>query len=67
METDIDTVVEFIHLGLELSKEIIAVSGPKLVDFKAAVHGEFATKVEALRNKVENFSVNFPMPGYEEY
>ena len=67
VETDIDQVVEFIHRGLELSKEVAAVSGPKLVDFKAAVHGKFATEVETLRNEIENFSVNFSMPGYEEY
>lgn len=67
VETDIDHVVEFIHRGLELSKEIAEVSGPKLVDFKNAVHGEFAAKVEALRNEVETFSVKFSMPGYEDY
>lgn len=67
VESDIDHVVEFIHRGLELSKEITAVSGPKLVDFKAAVHGDFAAKVAALRDEVENFSVKFPMPGYADY
>lgn len=67
VESDIDQVVEFIHRGLELSKEVTASSGPKLVDFKAAVHGEFAAKVEALRQEIETFSVKFPMPGYEEY
>ena len=68
VESDIDRVVEFIHRGLELSKEIAAASGPKLVDFKAAVHSEqFAGKVKAIRDEVEGFSVKFPMPGYEEY
>ncbi|CRK91127.1 CLUMA_CG004814, isoform A [Clunio marinus] len=67
LENDIDKVVDYIHRGLELSKEIVAVSGPKLVDFKAAVHGEFASKVEVLRQEVESFSVDFPMPGYEDY
>jgi len=67
VESDIDQVVEFIHRGLELSKEVTASSGPKLVDFKAAVHKEFAAKVEALRQEVETFSVKFPMPGYEDY
>lgn len=67
VESDIDRVVEYIHRGLELSKEIAAVSGPKLVDFKAAVHGEFDGKVKALREEIESFSVKFPMPGYEDY
>lgn len=67
VESDIDRVVEFIHRGLELSKEIVAASGPKLVDFKAAVHGEFAAKVKALRDEVEEYSVKFSMPGYEDY
>ena len=68
VESDIDRVVEFIHRGLELSKEIVAVSGPKLVDFKAAVHSEqFAAKVKVIRDEVEEFSAKFPLPGYENY
>jgi glycine hydroxymethyltransferase len=68
VESDIDNVVEFIHRGLELSKEIAAASGPKLVDFKAAVHSEqFAGKVKAIRDEVEQFSMKYPMPGYEDY
>jgi glycine hydroxymethyltransferase len=68
VESDFDRVVEYIHRGLELSKEIAATSGPKLVDFKAAVHNDqFAPKVKALRDEVEEFSAKFPMPGYEEY
>ncbi|KAL7028392.1 hypothetical protein ACKWTF_005816 [Chironomus riparius] len=68
VESDIDNVVEFIHRGLELSKEIASKSGPKLVDFKAAVHSEqFAEKVKAIRDDVEEFSMKYPMPGYEDY
>ncbi|CAG9802357.1 unnamed protein product [Chironomus riparius] len=68
VESDIDNVVEFIHRGLELSKEIASKSGPKLVDFKAAVHSEqFAGKVKAIRDDVEEFSMKYPMPGYEDY
>jgi glycine hydroxymethyltransferase len=67
MEEDIDLVVDFIHRGLELSKEIVAKSGPKIVDFKSAVHGEFSEKVKKLRDEVEEFSVKFPMPGYSSY
>jgi glycine hydroxymethyltransferase len=38
VETDVDSVVDYIDRALKLSKEIAAVSGPKLVDFKKAVH-----------------------------
>lgn len=67
VESDFDKVVEYIHRGLQLSKEIADVTGPKLADFKAAVHGVYADKIKALRDEVENFSVKFPMPGYEDY
>lgn len=68
VEKDIDIVVDFIHRGLVLSKEIAAISGPKLVDFKTAVHGkQFEAKIKELRDEVEMFSVKFPMPGYEKY
>lgn len=68
VESDIEKVVDFIDRGLTLSKEIAAVSGPKLVDFKAAVHSEqFVQKVKAIRDEVESFSAKFSMPGYEEY
>lgn len=64
VESDIDLVVDFIDRGLKLSKEIAAASGPKLVDFKAACHSEqFAGKIAALRNEVEEFGVKFPLPG----
>ncbi|KAG5892845.1 hypothetical protein JTB14_022168 [Gonioctena quinquepunctata] len=66
-EEDIDAVVNFIDRGLKLAKEISSVSGPKIVDFKKAVHGDFKSKVAALRDDIEKFSENFPMPGYPEY
>lgn len=67
-ESDMDRVVDFIDRGLKLSKEIAAVSGPKLVDFKAACHGDvFAGKIKALRDEVEVYSEHFPLPGYPDY
>lgn len=67
-ESNMDDVVEFIHRGLQLAKEIGATSGPKLVDFKAAVHSAaFADKVKALRTEVEEYSAKFPLPGLVEY
>lgn len=67
-EEDIDQVVDFMDKGLKLGKEIATKSGPKLVDFKKAVHeGDFREKIERLRNEIEAFSEKFPMPGYEGY
>lgn len=64
VESDIDRVVDLIDRGLKLSKEIGAVSGPKLIDFKEACHSEqFAGKIAALRNEVEEFGAKFPLPG----
>lgn len=67
-ENDMDKVVDFIDRGLKLSKEIVKVSGGKLVDFKKACHSdEFASKIKALRVEVEEYSAKFPLPGYEDY
>lgn len=64
-EEDIDKVVDFIHRGLLLSKEITKISGPKLVDFKEALdnNDDIKAKVAALRKEVETFSKKFPLPG----
>lgn len=68
VESNMDDVVSFIDRGLKLSKEIAAVSGPKLVDFKSACHSDaFAGKIKALRSEVEAYSGKFPLPGYGEY
>lgn len=68
-EADIDNVVDFIDKGLKLAKEISAVSGPKIIDFKKAIHenAEFVEKVSKLRGEVEKFSEQFVLPGYSEY
>ncbi|XP_019869628.1 serine hydroxymethyltransferase isoform X2 [Aethina tumida] len=66
-EADIDMVVDFIDKGLKLAKKISDKSGPKLVDFKSFVHGEFKGEVSALRAQVEAFSHDFPLPGIEGY
>lgn len=66
-ESDIDVVVDFIDRGFKLSKEIGAVSGAKLVDFKTACHSEqFAGTIATLRNEVETFATKFPLPGTAE-
>lgn len=68
LESNMDDVVSFIDRGLKLSREIANASGPKLVDFKMACHGDvFSGKIKALRQEVEEYSGKFPLPGYEEY
>ncbi|KXJ69944.1 serine hydroxymethyltransferase isoform X1 [Aedes albopictus] len=69
VESDMASVVDFIDRGLKLSKEITAVSGPKLVDFKRVLHEDktLNAKVQALKEEVQAYSAKFPMPGYEEF
>lgn len=68
-EPDMARVVDFIDRGLQLSKEITAVSGPKLADFKRVLHEDptFNAKVQALKKEVQAYSEKFPMPGYEDF
>lgn len=67
-EADMDRVVDFIDRGLKLSQEIVAVSGPKLVDLKEACYSDaFVGKVYALREEVEVYSEQFSLPGYPNY
>lgn len=66
-EEDMAKVVEFIDRGMKMAKEISDKSGAKLVDFKAAVHGDFAGQVKALREEIEVYSEKFPIPGHEGY
>ncbi|XP_043527457.1 serine hydroxymethyltransferase isoform X2 [Frieseomelitta varia] len=69
VEEDIDKVVDFIHRGLLLGKEVSNISGPKLVDYKRILSTDvnIKAKVTVLREEVETFSRQFPIPGFEEY
>jgi len=65
-EADMDRVVVLIDSALKLAVEIQTSSGPKLVDFKAAlVKPENEMKLAALRNEVEAFAVKFRLPGQQ--
>ncbi|KAL1488973.1 hypothetical protein ABEB36_014755 [Hypothenemus hampei] len=67
-ENDIDQVTAFIDRALKLGKRIGEKSGPKLVDFKKAVHdSELSSEVKVLRDEVETFSEKFFIPGFEGY
>ncbi|XP_017760010.1 PREDICTED: serine hydroxymethyltransferase, cytosolic [Eufriesea mexicana] len=69
VEEDIDKVVDFIHRGLLLAKEVTKISGPKLVNYKNVLSSNpnIKAKVTALREEVEAFSRQFPIPGFKEY
>lgn len=68
-ETDIDQVVDFIDKALKLACEVTKISGPKLVDFNKAIeeNADIKTKVQSMKESIENYSRTFPMPGYENY
>lgn len=66
-EEDIGRVVELIHKGLQLAKEVSVLSGPKLVDFKRLLleNQEIHNKLSEIRQEVETLAQDFPMPGYD--
>jgi len=62
-------VADFIDQGFKLAVEINqAPGGQTLKDFKEKmVRPEFQQKLKALKEQVENFAVQFPMPGLDDY
>jgi len=67
-EADMKKVVEFIHRGLQLALEVKAATGPTLKEFKEALADpKFHSKLVAIRSEVEEFALQFSMPGYEDY
>ncbi|XP_063825077.1 serine hydroxymethyltransferase [Ostrinia nubilalis] len=68
-EADIDKVVDYIDRALNIAKEIVKISGPKLVDFNKTIEGnaDFKSKIEALKKEVEDYSRKFPIPGIGNY
>ncbi len=65
---DVPEVVGFIHSAWTIALEIQAVSGPKLVDWKKVLENDAGvkSKLEALHQKVIDFALRFPLPGYDE-
>nr|XP_049699875.1 serine hydroxymethyltransferase isoform X2 [Helicoverpa armigera] len=68
-EADIDRVVDYIDKALKLAQEITKVSGPKVADFNKTIeeNTEFKTKINKLKEEIENYSRTFPLPGFETY
>ena len=65
--THMNRVVQFIHSAMELAVEIQKTSGPKLVDFKKYLGDDkFTGKVDILQKQVEQFAIQFRLPGHED-
>ncbi|KAK2160628.1 hypothetical protein LSH36_129g07016 [Paralvinella palmiformis] len=65
---DMEKVAEFIHRGIALTQEIQAECGPTLREFKEKLKEPDATKkLTALREEVETFALQFPIPGHEDF
>lgn len=62
-------VADFVDRGFKLAVEINqAPGGQTLKDFKEKLlRPEFQQKIKDLREQVENFAVQFPMPGLDDY
>jgi len=68
VDTDMDTVVDFLHRAFTLAVEVEKVSGPKLVDWKKRVKEDPDTvqKVKEIQDAVEKFAVTFRLPGNDD-
>jgi glycine hydroxymethyltransferase len=66
-EEDILIVADFIDRGFKLAVEINkSAKGTLLKDFKERMHDEeIKNKLAELKQQVESFAVQYPMPGYE--
>ena len=61
-EADFEEIAEFLHQVLEECKRVQATSGKLLKDFTAGL--ESSKVIQEIRNKVEEWSSKFPMPGF---
>ena len=68
-EKDILVVADFIDRGFKLAIEISkSAKGTTLKDFKENMHEEvYQNKIKELREQVENFASQYPMPGFGEW
>jgi len=63
-EEHMDVVAAFIVRALQLAKDVQAVSGPPLAQWKKTLlDPAFSGPLETLRHEVEAFARGFPMPG----
>lgn len=65
---DFVKVMEFFDEAIILAQEASKDCGPLLKDFKAKLETpEFKEKIQNLKQRVENFAIGFPMPGYDDW
>ncbi|KAK7113554.1 serine hydroxymethyltransferase, cytosolic-like [Littorina saxatilis] len=69
MEGDMEKVIEFFHEAMVITKEVNSSCGPLIKEFKAKIDEDPAVraKIMALKQKVEDFAVTFPMPGFDDW
>lgn len=62
-------MVELLDEACSVALEAKAKSGKKLVDFKATLENDadIKSKIEGLQKKVNEFSLRFPMPGFDDH
>jgi glycine hydroxymethyltransferase len=65
---DIKQVMEFFDEAMVIAIEAHKASGPLLKEFKAKLEEpEFASKLQNLKQRVEDFAVKFPLPGFDDW
>lgn len=65
---DIVKVVELIDEAITIAQEANKASGPLLKDYKATLETEeFKIKIQKLKQRVEEFAVKFPLPGFDDW
>lgn len=65
---DIKQVMEFFDEAMVIAIDAHKASGPLLKEFKAKLEEpEFASKLQNLKQRVEDFAVKFPLPGFDDW
>lgn len=63
VEADFEQIAVYLHEALLIALKIQEKSGPKLKDFVVCLDGN--EEIKALKKKVNEFAVGFPMPGFD--
>merc|ERR550534_2923845 len=65
---DFEVVAEYFDEAICIAQEAHKNSGPLLKEFKATLETpEYKTRIENLKQKVENFAVKFDLPGFDDW
>jgi glycine hydroxymethyltransferase len=63
IEEDFEQIAVFLHEALQIALKVQDRSGPMLKDFVVALEGD--AEAAALKKRVNEFAVKFPMPGFD--